>query len=168
MRVKKFLKVENKRIIYILMTLVWVGIIFSFSLQPAEVSDQTSRGVWDWIMETFLAETSEELQVMLTRQFDFLHFLLRKFGHFSEFFILGILSMLTLQQTKFHHKGIIGIVFCVLVASVDETIQLFVSGRSGQISDVVLDSVGAIVGVTFLLTVRKIKKNLIKKDKVQE
>ena len=45
-------------------------------------------------------------------------------------------------------KKIIAFLFCVLVASMDETIQLFVSGRSGQMSDVMLDSVGALVGIT--------------------
>ena len=46
--------------------------------------------------------------------------------------------------------------FCVTVASLDETIQLFVSGRSAQISDVLLDSVGALVGMVLFL----IAKNL--------
>lgn len=36
---------------------------------------------------------------------------------------------------------------CVLVASCDETIQLFSGGRCGQVKDVVLDSCGALRGV---------------------
>lgn len=100
---------------------------------------------------------------MLTQQFEFLHFLLRKLGHFSEFFILDVLSILTLLQTKLQSKGMIAIMFCVLVASADETIQLFVSGRSGQVSDVLLDSVGAIVGIGVLITIRKMKKDLVGK-----
>lgn len=157
MREKKFLTMKNKRIIYMLITLMWVGVIFSFSLQPAEVSDQTSMGFGQWLVETFLGWISEEVKVMLTERFDYLHILLRKFGHFSEFFILGVLSMLTVLQTKVRRKGIIGFMFCVLVASVDETIQLFVVGRSGQITDVLLDSVGAMVGIGVLIAVRKIK-----------
>ena len=44
----------------------------------------------------------------------------------------------------------------MLVASVDETIQLFVSGRSGQVSDVVLDLVGALCGIALLLIIIKV------------
>ncbi len=50
----------------------------------------------------------------------------------------------------------------MLVAAMDETIQLFVSGRSGQITDVLLDSVGALVGIAIVLIIRKLigrKKN---------
>ena len=44
----------------------------------------------------------------------------------------------------------------MLVASVDETIQLFVSGRSGQVSDVVLDFVGVLCGSVLLLIIMKV------------
>ena len=39
----------------------------------------------------------------------------------------------------------------MLVALVDETIQLSVGGRSGQISDVVLDSLGAMTGIALVI-----------------
>lgn len=38
----------------------------------------------------------------------------------------------------------------------DETIQLFVEGRSGQISDVWLDLAGALTGTMLYLTLRKL------------
>ena len=40
----------------------------------------------------------------------------------------------------------------------DEVHQLFVPGRSGQISDVILDSAGALAGVLVLSVVRKLIK----------
>lgn len=147
-----------------LITLMWVGVIFSFSLQPAEVSDQTSMGFGQWLVETFLWGISEEVKVMLAERFDYLHFLLRKLGHFTEFFVLGVLSVSTLLQTEVQRKGIRGIMFCALIASMDETIQLFVNGRSGQITDVLLDSVGAMVGIGVLIAVRKIKDIRCKRD----
>ena len=83
------------------------------------------------------------------KHFDFIHYI--RFD-----FILGMLSMLTVLQSKFCHKKWIGPVFCLLVAAVDETIQLFVSGRSGQVSDVVLDFVGALCGIALLLIIMKV------------
>ena len=93
---------------------------------------------------------------MPVEQLELLHTLLRKAGHFSEYFILGILAMLTVLQTKLRYGKLSVLVFCVLVAAVDETIQLFVSGRSGQVTDVMLDSVGALCGIAVLMGVRKI------------
>ena len=55
--------------------------------------------------------------------------------------------MLTARQMQLNRKKIVAFLFCVLVASTDETIQLFVSGRSGQVSDVALDCVGVLIGM---------------------
>ena len=137
-------------------TLLWVMVIFSFSLQPADTSSQLSLGVGHWLMELLPSAISDKLLSMPQAQLEFLHTLLRKAGHFSEYFILGMLSMLTVLQSEFCHKKWIGPGFCLMVASVDETIQLFVSGRSGQVSDVVLDFVGALCGILILLGVRKL------------
>ncbi len=128
-------------------TLLWVAVIFSFSLQPADTSSQLSLGVGHWLIELLPAAFADKLLSMSQAQLEFLHTLLRKAGHFSEYFILGMLSMFTVLQSKFCHKKWMGPGFCLLVASIDETIQLFVSGRSGQVSDVVLDLVGALCGI---------------------
>ena len=76
-------------------------------------------------------------------------------GHFLIFAATGrhLKSAESRRGTLAH---VIGPGFCLLVASVDETIQLFVSGRSGQVSDVVLDFVGALCGITLLLIIIKV------------
>ena len=43
-------------------------------------------------------------------------------------------------------------------AATDEFHQLFVPGRSGQISDVLLDSAGALAGVWIMTGLEKIRK----------
>lgn len=73
-----------------------------------------------------------------------------------NFFILSILAMLSVLQTKVRYRLLSALSFCALVAAVDEAIQLFVSGRSGQVTDVVLDSVGALCGIVVFVCVRKI------------
>ena len=73
-----------------------------------------------------------------------------------NFFILSILAMLSVLQTKVRYRLLSALSFCALVAAVDETIQLFVSGRSGQVTDVVLDSVGALCGIIVLMSVRSL------------
>lgn len=95
---------------------------------------------------------------MPQEQLEFWHFLLRKTGHFSEYLILGVLSMLTLVQTELRYRKVTALGVCVLVASVDETIQLFVSGRSGQVADVVLDGCGAMAGIAVIASLKIFKK----------
>lgn len=143
-----------------IITLLWVAVIFSFSLQPATTSSEVSRGVGHWLVDTFVPFLSERLETMPVEQLELLHILLRKAGHFSEYFILGILAVLTVLQTKLRYGKLSALVFCVLVATVDETIQLFVSGRSGQVTDVMLDSVGALCGIAVLMGVRKVWKTI--------
>ncbi len=140
--------------IYLVVTLIWVCIIFSFSLQTADISQDLSTGVGLEILETFFPKLFEKLDSIPQEQIDFWHFLLRKAGHFSEYLILGILSLLTFLQSKLRYKRASAFGFCVMIASMDEMIQLFVDGRSGQISDVALDSIGALTGILLILGLR--------------
>lgn len=137
----------KRRNLFIFITILWACFIFSFSLQPAEISSEMSGGVGRWIVENLFPWYVGRLESMSQEMLDFLHTLLRKCAHFSEYFVLGILSTMTMFQTKRQHKKTTSLVLCALVASVDETIQLFVSGRSGQLSDVLLDSTGALVAI---------------------
>ena len=85
--------------IYLVVTLICVCIIFSFSLQTADISQDLSTGVGLEILETFFPKLFEKLDSIPQEQIDFWHFLLRKAGHFSEYLILGILSLLTFLQS---------------------------------------------------------------------
>lgn len=156
----------EKKTIYLLFTLLWVAVIFSFSLQPANTSSQVSRGVGCWLVETFVPSFTEKLATMRVEKLEFLHTLLRKVGHFSEYFILGILAALNVLQTKLRYRKLSALSFCVLVATVDETIQLFVIGRSGQVSDVVLDGVGALCRIIVLMGVWRLFCSKANKRKI--
>ena len=74
---------------------------------------------------------------------------LRKIAHASEFAVLGVLLTLLMEEeckTKLSFLVLYGLG----VAFVDETIQLFVDGRSGQIQDVWIDLAGFVVGVAIV------------------
>lgn len=150
-----------KKYIYGILTVMWIGIIFSFSLQVADKSTMLSDGVGELILEHASFETLEESGLWTELEWKIFHTIIRKCGHFAEFFILGILMMLTMNQSKYNRKHIIGIVLCTLVATMDETIQLFVPGRAGMLIDVILDTFGSAVGLFACLFVSKLwrKKN---------
>ena len=141
-----------KRILYPLLMIAWIILIFSFSLQSAADSSEVSAGFLRVILETPLLGVMENLSA---EQQDMLHFLVRKCAHFSEFAVLGILSALMVSQFEIQPKRWYALGVCVLVACADEMIQLFSSGRSAQVADVLLDSAGALVGLMFVFRVKK-------------
>ena len=78
-----------------IITLLWAMVIFSFSLQPADASSELSLGVGHWLIDLLQTAISDKVLAMPQTQLEFLHTLLRKAGHFSEYLILGMLSMFT-------------------------------------------------------------------------
>ena len=146
----------HKKIIYMGTTLLWIGIIFSFSLQPAEMSESLSSGLGKILLENLFPEVLECSGDSANDILEFFHFFLRKVAHFTEYFVLGILMTITLRKfawKKRRYCNLAVILLCILVASMDETIQLFVSGRSGQISDVLLDCTGALLGMGLIKSI---------------
>lgn len=89
-------------------------------------------------------------------QLELFHTILRKCAHFTEFMILGVLGRNAMQYMEVHFKGICAMVFCVCIAAVDETLQLFVSGRAGRVQDVLIDSAGALVGIFVVVLILKL------------
>ena len=74
------------------------------------------------------------------------HSILRKLAHFSEYGLLGVLWTMELWLGPHREKrrgAMERLSFCMLTAFLDETIQLFVPGRSGEIRDVWIDTAGA-------------------------
>ena len=87
------------------------------------------------------------------------HGLLRKIGHFAEFFSLGIwltwfFGMVTGGKWR---RFLLPLGAGLLVACADETIQLFVPGRAGMITDVGIDMLGCTLAIVLINLVHKFK-----------
>lgn len=149
---------KNKKIIFAILTLLWVAVIFAFSLQPGEVSEDISGSFLRKVLEWFAPGVFEKLETMPQEQLDMWHMILRKCAHSLEFAMLGVLSSLTLLQMKVSRRVLIGIAFCLVVAAMDETLQLFVDGRAGQVVDVMIDGTGALAGLGVVAICRQHKK----------
>ena len=92
----------------------------------------------------------------------------RKTAHFFMFCGLGFLALCTLRS--YYGKPHIRVyasawLFCVFCAVCDEFHQLFVPGRGAQLSDVCLDSAGALVGVLLAFLLLLLRKSLRKRPK---
>jgi len=132
--------------LHIITTLVWVIFIFSFSLESAQSSSLASSRLAQFLYELVHSVFTTS---PLTLQ-DFV-VLVRKTAHVVNFAILMIL-VLRLTYDKLKNWKIGSWLFCLFIAITDETIQMFVPGRSSQLSDVILDMSGAtIIFILFIL-----------------
>ena len=92
----------------------------------------------------------------------------RKTAHFFMFCGLGILVLCTIRL--YYGRPHIRVyasawLFCIFCAVCDEFHQLFVPGRGAQLSDVCLDSAGALVGVLLAFLLLLLRKSLRKRPK---
>lgn len=74
----------------------------------------------------------------------------RKGMHASVYFVLAILIMnaLIVSNRKIFLAVVLSIIISFTYACTDEYHQTFVGGRTGQFSDVLIDTMGSIVGVS--------------------
>lgn len=77
--------------------------------------------------------------------------LVRKAAHFTEYAVLGYFMGLQWVRPDGRSRFWLPEGLCLAAASIDECIQLFVSGRAGQLRDVCIDLSGATLGVLVAL-----------------
>ena len=148
---------KSKKLIYTIITILWIAVIFGFSLQPATVSNNVSGSILTRILAPMFPQIMENKELA-----HLAHLLVRKAAHFTEYMVLGMLSVNAIQYYLTKKLYVMSAGFCVVIAMIDETIQLFVPGRDGRFWDVLIDSSGAIVGIVlFMLFTYLFKKNHI-------
>lgn len=118
--------------------LFWISVIFYFSNQTGTESTIVSNGV--------IASLENIFNIPLNSAHNI--FLLRKLAHFSEYAILGALTLnlYYAYQKKDIKYVFYSILFCLIYACSDEFHQGFIGGRSPQVFDVFIDTTGSLVG----------------------
>ena len=145
-----------KKIISFIVLILWMIVIFSFSSADANKSTGTSDKVITTMIEikdkiTNNETPNNEKEIIVKNS----SFYIRKIAHITEYLILGFLMFNLLKQysvTNIYYA--IGL--SILYSCTDEFHQLFISGRSGSIRDVLIDSIGILIG-TYLYKLLFIK-----------
>ena len=139
-----------KRIIYLILTILWLSVIFSFSSENGQTSQNTSESFTSSIIIFYEKITKND--VNNDELIDILDPPIRKIAHFTEFFILGLLifNFTDTFNTSTKRKILYSISFCMLCAIIDETHQLFSIERAPRILDILIDSLGSISIITFI------------------
>lgn len=133
--------------------LINIIVIFSFSLMDGQtsqhISDEFNGSIGQAVRRVISVAVGQERAQGLN---------IRKLGHFFEFSMLGLTSSLYALFSKKRFTRAVPDAFFLgmTVALCDETIQLHVSGRSSQVSDVWLDIFGFACLVFLTYTVRYI------------
>ncbi len=143
------------KIILLVCVIAVMVMIFLFSRDTGAVSGDRSGRISELLVKLFFpsADTlSGEEYVALRGNVDLF---VRKVAHFSEFAMLSFFSSLFLSMFTKKRSVIYisAVVFSALYAAFDEIHQLYVSGRDGNITDVLIDTCGALAGAGVTLLV---------------
>lgn len=136
----------QKNKISLLLVILWMIFIFVMSSFDATSSSNQSNFIVDIITS-----------IINIKDTGLLSLIIRKLAHFTEYFILGILVINFI--TRYDKKIIIAILLCIIYATSDEIHQIFVPGRSCQIIDIMIDSLGSIMGIYLYKLITKKCKN---------
>lgn len=159
------MKKTIQRIILAILIIINCTIIFVFSNQIADDSSVTSSRVVEFVSNIIpsIKNMQEPNKTILKEQI--LTPIVRKGAHFSIYTILGMLTISfaqTLKNKKQYQLIIYSLLFCIFYASTDEFHQYFIPGRSAEIRDVLIDSLGALTGILLIVIIRKIIKKIRK------
>ncbi|MBX4267587.1 VanZ family protein [Clostridium estertheticum] len=138
----------------------WMIIIFIFSSQVGEVSNENNK---------FVIYVFNLLGLNLNNIFGTLsNFIVRKASHFTEYFILYMLIYRAMNKSKKIDMKIFiaSILIVFLYACSDEFHQSFVPGRGPALRDVMVDTCGGLTAFLFIYIRVTFKKRPDSSNKV--
>ncbi|MED4129370.1 MULTISPECIES: VanZ family protein [Shouchella] len=156
--------------IFSLFLLIAVSVIAFSSSTP--YGNQDIRGILShlpiqWIEQTRIAHISfpygeRVISLEYLSVESFVEFFLRKAAHFFSFLFIGLIGTRLLAYfTRLRYASAMSLFFVVFYASIDEYRQSFTPGRSPMIEDVLVDTMGGLVGILiamfWIVYVRSIK-----------
>ena len=152
------------KVVKICFLVLWMALIFYFSNQKDVDSSKISDSFIDRtvvkIYKIFNENITKEKENEIIEKYTYP---IRKFAHYTLYFILGILSFLVVKDYSINKKLIIySLLICFLYACSDEFHQLFIIGRSASIKDVIIDTFGSFCSISiFYIFNKKISKRSI-------
>lgn len=141
------------RILTGILAICWMFLIGSFSAQTGTESGSMSKGVAEHLV-TLEEQVFHKEYTAVDREnkIEALQFPIRKLAHMTEYGLLVMILALHFGCYSFgagnlQLRLLVSWLFAIGYAATDEIHQLFVPGRSGQLTDVCIDAAGALLGV---------------------
>jgi VanZ family protein len=140
---------KKHRILSTVPAIIIMIVIFYFSHQEAAESSKLSGGIiyniFSFVERLFSLELPVEERIYWL---EILETILRKAAHMAEYGLLAAAVSFSFYVYEKRNSSLIlwSEAVTVLYAATDEFHQLFVLGRSGQVSDILIDGIGALIG----------------------
>lgn len=136
-----------KKFKYFIPAIIWMIFIFIMSHTVGTVSSQQSSFIADIITQ------------YLKIDYSLLTFIIRKTAHMSEYAVLLLLLHFGITKIYTHKYSLLISLFVTFIyACSDEIHQLFIPGRSGQFTDVLIDTSGALIMLLIIYSYKLIKR----------
>lgn len=145
--------------LFLILMIVDMAVIFMFSSQNAEKSSQVSKSIVETVVEKIIEKVDKTNKVEVKPES--LEKIIRKSAHFALFALLGVFAFFMLKTSGYIRKNMYIFAFtlliCIVYAISDEVHQLFVSGRDGNVADVVIDTSGALIGMSIAYLLSRVR-----------
>lgn len=159
---KKNDKKQQIKIIKIILIVIWMVVIFSFSSQGGTKSSNTSQKVTKVIIDMVGNDSKAQNEQFIAN----LEKVIRKLAHYSIYTVGGILIMsyaYTLDKPR--SQQVCGsLIFGAFYAGTDELHQFFVPGRSARFFDIGIDTLGVLTGIGIYIVLRKCIERISRND----
>lgn len=164
------MKKNNKKfIIKLVLVIIWLSIIFNFSNASSITTTNQSLGV-SKVLVTLSLNATNKLHITsisldennINKIADNIRPFIRKVAHIFEYFILAILVLLMVKETNIKYYYIFTVLFCMIMAFLDEIHQLFIVNRSGNLLDVLIDTSGCLLFILVNKIYNKLKLKKVK------
>lgn len=173
------MKKTIKIVLLLSIAVIWMICIYKLSGMNSKNSNGKSTDIIALFIEDTLEITNEygitssnPNAQKLARVSQLINAPMRKVIHATVYFVLSFFIVLLLNvifdYKKYWLTFVITLILCVGFAMLDEYHQTFVAGRTGQILDVFIDSIGAIGGLLFYSTYQIVYVSGIKKGRSLE
>ncbi len=138
------------------LTIGMMVLIFCLSAQDATESGNLSK----WLLNTAFGQTLVRILPRLSENGEGAD--LRKYAHMGEYFLLAVFSFgffreVTLERIP-RKAFLFSLTLNFLYACTDEIHQLFVPGRAGRFTDVLVDTAGTLAALLLLVLAAALRK----------
>lgn len=147
-----------KKIICWILVILWMSVIFIFSSYNGEKSTNQSKGFLYHTIGNIITFFDSDIDENRKDEIiDTLDPIVRKLAHGTEYFILALFVCLALNNYDISNKRIMiySLLICFLYSCSDEIHQLFVSNRSAQITDILIDTFGSLIETLLFIKIKK-------------
>lgn len=147
-----------------ILVVIWMTTIFYFSHQQGTGSSSTSKKVSMAIVN--ILDIRDQMQEEQKQEIvQVIEPIIRKLAHFTLYMIGGILlvncAYIYLRENK--RAVLFSSIVGVLYAISDELHQLFINGRSGKATDVLIDGLGVFIGIVVYLLIKRMIEYIVER-----